>query len=122
MFPLLTQGQVKPRAGHHKLAGQRCRWLNLAAIMARFLTASTQGDRYHENLTSKSGRQKLKISLIIRDEARGFAGLSGRVWVIEPDGRWRIVIFGPFSRRDRLDMIDVRPSTPTTHHAKSGTI
>src|SRR3954469_10130500 len=41
-------------------------------------------------LAEKADRPKLKERLVLREEQLGFAGVSGKLWVVEPDGRWRI--------------------------------
>jgi hypothetical protein len=59
------------------------------ALLASF-AAQAQDEKYLEYLTKEGDRQQLKHRLVLRDEVRGFAGLSGRMWVVEPDGRWSL--------------------------------
>src|SRR5262249_33694158 len=50
----------------------------------------------HRNLLiEKDGKLHLKHRLVLREEQLGFAGVSGRMWVIEPDGRWKLVDLQP---------------------------
>jgi hypothetical protein len=51
--------------------------------------------KYSEYLTTVGDRPQLKNRLVLRDEVRGFAGLSGQMWVVEPDGRWSLVALQP---------------------------
>ena len=54
-----------------------------------------QDQKYLEYLTTEDDRHHLKNRLVLRDEVRGFAGLSGRMWVVQPDGRWSLVELRP---------------------------
>jgi len=57
--------------------------------------ASAQDQKYREYLVPQGDGFHLKERLTLRDEVRGFAGLSGRMWVVEPDGRWSLVELRP---------------------------
>jgi hypothetical protein len=64
------------------------------ALLASF-TALVEDEKYLEYLTKEGDRQQLKHRLVLRDEVRGFAGLSGRMWVVEPDGHWSLADLRP---------------------------
>jgi hypothetical protein len=64
------------------------------AMLAGF-AALHQDQKYTEYLTAEGDQRHLKNRLVLRDEVRGFAGLSGRMWVVEPDGRWSVVVLRP---------------------------
>lgn len=64
------------------------------ALLAPF-AALAQDQKYLEYLTTEDDRHHLKNRLVLRDEVRGFAGLSGRMWVVQPDGRWSLVELRP---------------------------
>lgn len=53
---------------------------------ARSENRDSDGDAGNEYLTSAG---QLKGQLRLRDSQSGFAGETGRVWTIEPDGRWQ---------------------------------
>jgi hypothetical protein len=57
--------------------------------------ALAEDQKYLEYLTKEGDRHQLKHRLVLRDEVRGYAGLSGRMWVVEPDGRWSLVDLRP---------------------------
>jgi hypothetical protein len=64
------------------------------ALLASF-AGPAEDHKYLEYLTKEGDRPQLKHRLVLRDEVRGFAGLSGRMWVVEPDGRWSLVDLRP---------------------------
>jgi hypothetical protein len=52
------------------------------------------GGRYRSYLIEE-GQIRLKGWLSLREEQLGFAGISGRMWVIEPEGAWRLIEISP---------------------------
>ena len=57
--------------------------------------ALADDQKFLDYLTKVGDHFQLKHRLELRDEVRGFAGLSGRMWVVEPDGRWRLSLLQP---------------------------
>jgi hypothetical protein len=57
--------------------------------------ALADDQRFLDYLTKAGDQFQLKHRLELRDEMSGFAGLSGRMWVVEPDGHWRFVQLQP---------------------------
>jgi hypothetical protein len=57
--------------------------------------AQADDQKFPEYLTKVADRFQLKHRLELRDEMSGFAGLSGRMWAVEPDGRWSLALLQP---------------------------
>jgi hypothetical protein len=57
--------------------------------------AQADDQKFPEYLTKVADRFQLKHRLELRDEISGFAGLSGRMWAVEPDGRWSLALLQP---------------------------
>jgi hypothetical protein len=64
-------------------------------LLGTFIGVSTGDDQYQNYLVEKDGKPHLKHRLVIREEQLGFAGVSGRMWDIEPDGQWKLVDLQP---------------------------
>jgi hypothetical protein len=60
-----------------------------------FCPARADDQKFMDYLTKEGDRFQLKHRLELRDETSGFAGLSGRSWVIEPDGHWKLARLQP---------------------------
>jgi hypothetical protein len=65
-------------------------WSLLASFAAR-----ADDQKFLEYLTKVSDQYQLKNHLELRDEVSGFAGRAGRMWAVEPDGRWSFALLQP---------------------------
>jgi hypothetical protein len=57
--------------------------------------AVADDQKFLEYLTKVGDQFHLKHRLELRDEVSGFAGPSGRMWAVEPDGRWSLALLQP---------------------------
>jgi hypothetical protein len=68
--------------------------LLLAMVMA---TPSIGADEPSAYLTDANGRKALKEPLTVREQQEGFAGMTGTIWDVGTDGKWKVSRF----RRNR---------------------
>lgn len=102
---VIVKGELKVKAG----VEIRQRWIVTVHSLSSAVDVDTDDGEY----LSTDG--DLRQALIVRDSQTGFAGETGHVWTIEPDGSWRHQTFlnemirepeqqGKFSRRQLQDL------------------
>jgi hypothetical protein len=69
--------------------------LTCCALIVMFSLSASSSDPQDEYLKENGGQPALKNRLVLREEQAGFAGVSGRMWVVEPDGRWSVMDIKP---------------------------
>ena len=57
--------------------------------------AMADDQKFLDYVTKVGDQFQLKHRLELRDEVSGFAGLSGRMWAVEPDGHWKLALLQP---------------------------
>src|SRR5258708_6647915 len=64
------------------------------SLLASF-AALADDQKFLEYLTKVGDQFQLRNRLELRDEVSGFAGVSGRMWAVERDGRWSLALLQP---------------------------
>ena len=64
--------------------------------------AGPGGDDVSAYLAGGAGPRRLKESLTLREEQNGFAGKSGMIRTIEPDGKWRLDEFRTVKGKEEI--------------------
>jgi hypothetical protein len=72
-------------------------------LMSGFPTeAGPGGDDLSAYLTGGAGPKRLKEPLTLREEQSGFAGKTGKIRTIEPDGKWRLEAFRTVKGKEEI--------------------